>query len=95
MSEKSTEEIIIHSQLPLAVCREISAHLQQVEGVETALIPQSSTQFDYNESQIEAIQIKYPIDLSSQEKQYLEAILDYYSKKHENYQLEIMLTPKD
>lgn len=83
------KETIAYPQLPLAVYREISAHLQQVESVKTVLIPQSSTQFDYAQSQIEAVKIEYPVDLSSQEKQYLEAILEYYSQKYGKYQRQL------
>ncbi|MFM7573856.1 MAG: hypothetical protein ACKO4S_12095 [Snowella sp.] len=83
------KETIAYPQLPLAVYREISAHLQQVENVKTVLIPQSSTQFDYAQSQIEAVQIEYPVDLSNQEKQYLEAILEYYSQKYGKYQRQL------
>jgi len=31
--------------LPLAVYREVAAHLQQVEGVETGLLPQTAQRF--------------------------------------------------
>ena len=82
-------ETIAYPQLPLAVYREISAHLQQVESVKTILIPQSSTEFDYAQSQIAAVQIEYPVDLSNQEKQYLEAILEYYSQKYGKYQRQL------
>ena len=85
------KETIAYSQLPLAVYREVSAHLQQIEGVKTVLIPQSSRQFDYAQSQIEAIQIEYPVDLSSQEKQYLESILEYYGQKYGKYQRQLDL----
>jgi hypothetical protein len=83
------KETIAYPQLPLAVYREISAHLRQVEGVKTVLIPQSSPQFDYAQSQIEAIQVEYPVDLSSQEKQYLEEILEYYAQKYGKYQRQL------
>jgi hypothetical protein len=83
------KETISYPQLPLAVYREISAHLQQVEGVRTVLIPQSSAQFDYAQSQIEAIQIEYPVELSSQEKQCLESILEYYAQKYGKYQRQL------
>ena len=83
------KETITYPQLPLAVYREVSAHLQQIEGVKTVLIPQSSTQFDYAQSQIEAIQVEYLIELSSQEKQYLESILEYYAQKYGKYQRQL------
>jgi len=83
------KEAIAYPQLPLAVYREVSAHLQQVEGVKTVLIPQSSAQFDYAQSQIEAIQIEYPVDLSTKKKQYLESILEYYGQKYGKYQRQL------
>jgi len=83
------KETIAYPQLPLAVYREISAHLQQIKGVKTILIPQSSAQFDYAQSQIENVQIEYPVDLSSQEKQYLEGILEYYGQKYGKYQRQL------
>ena len=96
MNQASTEsnllaqkETIAYPPLPLAIYREVSAHLQQVEGVKTVLIPQSSRQFDYAQSQIEAIQIEYPVDLSNQEKQYLESILEYYGQKYGEYQRQL------
>lgn len=50
--------------LPLAVYREIAAHLRQVDGVETGLIPQSSSTFDYRESQVGGLWLQYPPTLS-------------------------------
>ena len=83
------KETIAYPQLPLAVYREVSAHLQQIESVKTVLIPQSSSQCDYAQSQIEAIQIEYSVDLSSQEKQYLESIVEYYGQKYGEYQRQL------
>ena len=38
--------------LPLAVYREVAAHLRQVEGVEVDFHSQESSQFDYAQSQV-------------------------------------------
>ncbi len=72
------QEQITYPHLPLAVYRELAAHLQQLPGVTTRLIPQQSQQFDYAQSQVDSIQINYPVDLPSLEQQQLKAILDYY-----------------
>ncbi|WP_009631956.1 hypothetical protein [Synechocystis sp. PCC 7509] len=65
------------SNLPLAVYREIAAHLCQVEEVETKLLPTSKTEFNYNDSQIESLQIQLPAaNLHCREQ--VEKILAYY-----------------
>lgn len=83
-------EIISYPQLPLAIYREIAAHLQQIQGIKAELTPQSSTQFDYFQSQIESVRIEYPAELPDQEQQYLESILNYYAQKYGNYQRQIV-----
>jgi hypothetical protein len=71
---------VCYQRLPLAVYREIAAHLQQVEGVEVELIPQSTQKFDYDESQIGGLQIKYLDNLEPFGEQRVEEILAYYSQ---------------
>lgn len=61
--------------LPLAVYREIAAHLRQVGGIKVELIVQSSQEFDYNQSQIEGLCIEY---ILPQSQQLVEEILTYY-----------------
>ncbi|MBM0743570.1 hypothetical protein JOY44_18455 [Phormidium sp. CLA17] len=67
-------------QLPLAVYREVAAHLRQVEGVQTELVPQTSQQFDYTLSQIDSLWIHYPDDISTAER--VKQILAYYSDRY-------------
>lgn len=68
--------------LPLAVYRELAAHLRQVKGVETDLMPQSSQEFDYSQSQVGSLSIKYcqAADLSS--RQLVDRILEYYQQRY-------------
>ncbi|MDM9383021.1 hypothetical protein QUB80_20210 [Chlorogloeopsis sp. ULAP01] len=73
-----TKEKVEFASLPLAVYREIAAHLRQVEGIEVSLIPQSSQEFDYSQSQISGLWISYPSDSNSQSRQRIEQILTYY-----------------
>lgn len=77
-----TREKIEFAGLPLAVYREIAAHLRQVEGVEVGLIPQSSQQFDYNQSQIGGLWIEYSPNSGSQSRQRVEQILVYYQNRY-------------
>lgn len=64
--------------LPLAVYREVAAHLRQLDGIETGLVPQSSRQFDYADSQVGGLWIEYPTDASDRLRQHVERILAYY-----------------
>ncbi|TAF12236.1 MAG: hypothetical protein EAZ77_00365 [Nostocales cyanobacterium] len=65
--------------LPLAVYREIAAHLRQVEGVDVDLIPQTSSEFDYYQSQIAGLSISWqPHTNEDRVKQ----ILAYYQNRY-------------
>lgn len=44
-------------RLPLAVYREAAAHLKQLESIDVAFIPQTSTEFDYLQSQVGGLQL--------------------------------------
>lgn len=66
-----------NSKLPLAVYREVAAHLSQVEGVQTELMPQTSKQFDYTLSQIGSLEIEFPETARTQ----VEKILAYYGDR--------------
>ncbi|MBU7584872.1 MAG: hypothetical protein KAF91_18500 [Nostoc sp. TH1S01] len=73
-----TQEKFEFAGLPLAVYREIAAHLRQVEGVEAGLIPQSSQQFDYNQSQINGLWISWSPNSRPASRQRVQQILAYY-----------------
>ena len=82
MSYSQQEEIIKIPFLPLAVYREIAAHLQQLDAVEVEIMSQSSTAFSYDRSQVEGLRLTYPSTLATEEKQRLQEILNYYEKRH-------------
>ena len=73
-------------QLPLAVYREVAAHLRQIDGVETGLVLRScdseAAKFDYDQSQIEALCLEYSQDIDVQQKKRIEEILDYYGQRY-------------
>ena len=72
-------------RLPLAVYREIVAHLRQVEGVDAKLIMRSlqhdpREKFDYAQSQVLALQILPQANLSADAQQRVNQILEYYAQ---------------
>lgn len=76
------KEQIIYPDLPYAIYREIATHLQQVNGVQTSLVPQDSKSFDYQQSQIKALVIQYYSEFKPQ----IEAILNYYASRYGAYE---------
>lgn len=68
--------------LPLTVYREIAAHLRCVKGVETGLIPQTSQQFDYNQSQVEGLWLQYGNTTDSAQQERVNQILAYYQNRY-------------
>ncbi|WP_267384191.1 hypothetical protein [Cyanobacterium sp. uoEpiScrs1] len=81
------QQQVTYSNLPLAVYRELAAHLQQVKGVTTELIPQQLKQFDYTQSQVKTLIIHYTSSLDTLKKYQIQMILDYYAKIYGKYEL--------
>lgn len=67
--------------LPLAVYREVAAHLCQVQGVETGLTAQCAPEFDYHQSQVGSLWIQHRPDLDPAEQQRIEEILAFYGQR--------------
>jgi hypothetical protein len=72
---------IQYSELPLAVYCEIAAHLGQIEGVETELLPQEAQAFDYMQSQVGGLRIRHPETLDQVDQEQLKKILDFYAER--------------
>lgn len=68
--------------LPLAVYREVAAHLEQVDGVTTALVPQQATTFDYGQSQIDHLQLTWGQTATVGAQQQVDRILAYYGDRY-------------
>ncbi|MEO0684059.1 MAG: hypothetical protein AAFY76_03165 [Cyanobacteria bacterium J06649_11] len=77
-----TREKIVFTGLPLAVYREIAAHLGTLTGIEVGLISQTSQEFDYNQSQVGGLWIDYGSSSNSQTKQWVKQILAYYQHRY-------------
>lgn len=75
-------------RLPLAVYREVAAHLRQIGGVSVELLPASAEAFDYLQSQVGGLLVSYPIAPGETTAPRLEAILAYYSLRHGVWQRE-------
>ena len=69
-------------RLPLAVYREVAAHLRQIEQVETGLLPQNAQEFDYLQSQVGGVWIRYPEAAADRCQPQVEAILAYYGDRY-------------
>lgn len=84
--EKQLRYQICCPGLPLAVYREVAAHLRQVNGVETGLYPLRSEDFDYNQSQIGGLWIQYQEHTDSADRQRVDEILAYYANRYQPWQ---------
>lgn len=85
--KQQNQQQLTSPQLPLAVYREVAAHLRQVEGVKASLVMRSiehdpAEKFDYYQSQVAALQIEFAADLAESTKQKVTAILDYYAQRY-------------
>lgn len=83
-------ERIIYPNLPLAIYREIAAHLRQVMGIQTLELPQDNPQFDYTRSQIGGLLISYPSDLGEGDRALVEAILTHYAERYGSYERQLI-----
>jgi len=81
-TEQQQQETVSYPGLPLAVYREISAHLEQIDGIKTEIIPQKSRSFDYQQSQVNGLLIQYEKKLDKFSQDCLEEILNYYAEKY-------------
>jgi hypothetical protein len=84
---ESRQRTIVYPALPLAVYREIAAHLEQITGVRVTLQPRRFDRFDYCQSQIESLVIHYTAEFEDNDSALVTAILDYYAARHGSYQL--------
>ena len=86
MSQNQFKDEIEFPGLPLAIYREIAAHLQQVDGVKTGLYPATYQQFDYSHSQIGGLWIEYSSTANAESRARVAQILAYYQNRYGAYQ---------
>ncbi len=71
---------VVLPTMPLAVYRELAAHLRQVEGVGSDLLPQMTPGFDYDRSQVGGLWYELPEDAAAQTR--VDQILTYYKDRY-------------
>lgn len=81
-----SKRVYYNPRLPLAVYRELAAHLQLLDGVSVGLLPQSSSQFDYELSQIEGIAVTLAPSIAADTQARFEEILQHYGRQHGGWQ---------
>jgi len=69
-------------RLPLAIYREVVAHIRQIGNVEVSLLEQTSKEFDYLQSQVGGLLVEYDEDFPTEKLQQLDSILAYYANKY-------------
>ncbi len=79
-------------QLPLAVYREVAAHLGQVIGVKAKIIMrpiehQPGAKFDYYQSQVAALQIDYSAENTEKDRARVAEILAYYAQRYRPWEI--------
>ena len=74
-------------QMPLAIYREVEAHLRQVTGVEVQVLPQTSLQFEYLKSQARGLSIEYGSEANQESRRRVEQILAYYGDRYGVWEL--------
>jgi hypothetical protein len=75
---ENKKQYFYNDRLPLAVYREIAAHLESVSGVKTGTIAQDYPEFDYSKSQLKGIWIETEELLNPEDQQQIQQILAYY-----------------
>jgi hypothetical protein len=80
---------IVNHQLPLAIYREVAAHLQQVEGITVTCLDQIDREFSYLDSQVGGLEILGADRLSDLDKARFEDLLNYYADRYSPWDIEI------
>ena len=74
---------ICNDRLPLAVYREVAAHLQQIEGIVIGFLAPVDREFSYTQSQLGGLEITGADRLTPLDLVRLEQILSYYANRFE------------
>ncbi|WP_309741693.1 MULTISPECIES: hypothetical protein [unclassified Chamaesiphon] len=74
---------IRNDRLPLAVYREIAAHLQQIEGIVIGFLTPIEREFNYTQSQLGGLEITGADGLTPPDLVRLDRILSYYANRFE------------
>ncbi len=73
---------ICNPHIPLAVYRELAAHLQQIAGVTVEFLAPIDRAFSYTGSQLDGIEISGIDRLADEDLRRLNTILSYYTDRY-------------
>jgi hypothetical protein len=79
---------ICNKLLPLAVYREVVAHLQQIEGITIVVLPAADREFSYTHSQLGGLEIAGADRLERSDLVRLEQILNYYANRFKPWEID-------
>ena len=82
MPPQAARFTICNDRIPLAVYREIAAHLRQIEGIAVADLAPPVGEFDYLQSQLGGLEITGVDRLEAIDRQRIDRILDYYANRY-------------
>ena len=80
-SSRETCDYLRYESMPLAIYRELVAHLRQVDSVQTGLVPPEATPFDYRASQIGGLWLRYDDNVTQADRDRTRSILNYYTQR--------------
>lgn len=86
-TESQARKVYQNARLPLAVYREVVAHLSQVTGVEVGLLPQTATVFDYTLSQVGGLWLAYTSAANPESERRVGQILNYYGDRYGHWEV--------
>ena len=79
---------IANHQLPLAVYREIAAHLQQFEGITVSFLTPVDRGFSYTESQLGGLEIMGANLLTDGDKIKIDRLVNYYADRYNQWEIQ-------
>ncbi len=86
--QEHPQQQIQFEEMPLAVYREVMAHLSQVTGVTTGLLPPASDRpFAYEHSQVGGLWLGFDDTATSASRARVEQILAYYGQRYGSFQV--------
>ncbi len=78
---------ICNYQMPLAVYREVAAHLQQIAGISVTCLAPIDRAFSYTESQLGGLEITGADRLTESDLLLLERLLSYYADRYAEWEI--------
>ena len=82
LPDRRTRRHLMLPRLPLAVYREVVAHLQAIEGVSVGLLPQTDRTFDYLQSQVGGLWLEVDPTAAPETADRVAGVLQHYGDRY-------------